>query len=240
MRRQAFTLIELLVVISIIALLIAILLPSLSKARETARITVCGTQLHQHAIGVFAYAQDFRGAVPPGNDGTSSGMKRSGQTNVYKVIGNVTYWGPGLLAIRHYIDPQMMWCPTRGGELFGELHGPRGYFDTWPDGPSVETSYVHRNDHRFSGLEPYPLLVDVGRKAWLVDLGFFFNVHPTVPDASRGYNHEDGYQVMYFDGSVVWYSDPNHVLHSDGDGGLSETIDPVYGRDAWVKFDRGN
>lgn len=45
--RRAFTLIEILVVVAIVALLVAILLPSLANARELARRTVCATQLKQ-------------------------------------------------------------------------------------------------------------------------------------------------------------------------------------------------
>lgn len=62
--RKAFTLIELLVVISIIALLIAILLPALSKAQESARITQCASNLHQQGIATFTYANDNQFALP--------------------------------------------------------------------------------------------------------------------------------------------------------------------------------
>lgn len=57
---HAFTLIELLVVISIIALLVAILLPSLSKAREQARETVCAANLSGFGTGFHSYASDNR------------------------------------------------------------------------------------------------------------------------------------------------------------------------------------
>ena len=58
-RPHAFTLIELLVVISIIALLIAILLPSLSAARDVAKQVQCASNLRQVGIGVEAYLQDY-------------------------------------------------------------------------------------------------------------------------------------------------------------------------------------
>lgn len=65
--RNGFTLIELLVVISIIAVLISILLPSLQKARESAQKSGCQSNSRQIAIGMHNYAADHRDTLPPIN-----------------------------------------------------------------------------------------------------------------------------------------------------------------------------
>lgn len=65
-RRNAFTLIELLVVVSIIALLIGMLMPSLSRARKQARTTVCATRLRTLGQGLNLYANDYADRLPPG------------------------------------------------------------------------------------------------------------------------------------------------------------------------------
>ncbi len=54
-RRSGFTLIELLVVVAIIALLISILLPSLNRARQSAKTAVCATRLHNLGLAMAVY-----------------------------------------------------------------------------------------------------------------------------------------------------------------------------------------
>jgi prepilin-type N-terminal cleavage/methylation domain-containing protein len=62
--RKAFTLIELLVVIAIIAILAAMLLPTLTRAKEKARTIRCNNNLRQHALGFAMYADDNQGYYP--------------------------------------------------------------------------------------------------------------------------------------------------------------------------------
>ncbi|MHC4796060.1 MAG: type II secretion system protein [Planctomycetota bacterium] len=83
LRRHAFSLLELLVVAAIIALLISIVLPSLTKARQQTRLTVCKSHLRQlgtgiasytHSDGVIPHGPDVQplGPLLQGNDGTTA------------------------------------------------------------------------------------------------------------------------------------------------------------------------
>ena len=65
MRRRAFTLIELLVVIAIIALLMGILLPAISSARECARAVLCKQRNRELALATGFYAGDHRDRIWP-------------------------------------------------------------------------------------------------------------------------------------------------------------------------------
>jgi prepilin-type N-terminal cleavage/methylation domain-containing protein len=69
--RSAFTLVELLVVIGIIAVLIALLLPTLASARDQARTMLCESNLRQLGLGFNMYANDNKGNYP---QNTTSGV----------------------------------------------------------------------------------------------------------------------------------------------------------------------
>ncbi len=78
--RRAFTLVELLVVISIVALLVAMLLPALNKAREAANQVTCMSNLRQIGMAFGIYANEYDNYVLPYS------------TNDTSLIGGNTFW----------------------------------------------------------------------------------------------------------------------------------------------------
>lgn len=89
--RQGFTLIELLVVISIIAVLMGILMPSLRMARMHAQRIVSTSHLRQIGIGLELYAEDHRGFFPETSHGLtgSDARERSWVNTLSPYVGDV-------------------------------------------------------------------------------------------------------------------------------------------------------
>lgn len=96
---RGFTLIELLVVISIIALLVAILLPALSKARLTALVLQCLNQERQMGIALMMYANDDAGYALPHNSTISHGGATPSSTETQRagwwMVDIAQYMGGG-------------------------------------------------------------------------------------------------------------------------------------------------
>lgn len=75
MKYKAFTLIELLVVVAIIAILVAILLPSLANARNQAKSVVCASNLRSSFSLELMYSSEYNGVVPSYYYNSSSGLE---------------------------------------------------------------------------------------------------------------------------------------------------------------------
>ncbi len=127
-RKKGFTLVELLVVIAVIALLMAILLPALGKAREQARRAVCGHNLKEIGIAISGYVGDtdllpFYGGKDPSYSKTEfHDDPVDDERHPYVVYrGDEPKWaGPPLVpmrlaclyARRYMEDPKAFYCPS--------------------------------------------------------------------------------------------------------------------------------
>lgn len=200
--RHGFSLIELLVVISIIAVLVGILLPVLSSAREQARRGVCKSNLRQLGISYAVYASDFDHQVPLGY---SYGWR---QYNYLLRQNTAPAWRwMGLLYQHSLLDaPDAFFCPSETDPLLskGTEQNPWPPDATAPTGTSTRIGYGSRPviDWPFPVGSPQPgnlpRLDDYAGQAIAADL-----LHEADRLESR---HKDGVNVMDADGSVRYES----------------------------------
>jgi len=90
--KKGFTLIELLVVIAIIAILAAMLLPVLGKARERAKMATCISNLKQISLAIKMYADDYSMPRMPGNVPLPGSIRNSWYEALY-LLGYIKNWG---------------------------------------------------------------------------------------------------------------------------------------------------
>jgi prepilin-type N-terminal cleavage/methylation domain-containing protein len=135
--RKAFTLIELLVVVSIIALLIAILLPYMVRTRESARRTQCLSNLRQFQLGTLNYSLDNDGYYPDAKRDDGFYHSRFISTPLYEFILESS---GGDIAI--------FTCPSDQSGL-GNARYLRSV-DTPPNGHGWRLGYVHLGGFDFS------------------------------------------------------------------------------------------
>lgn len=136
--RRGFNLVELLLVVAIIAILAALLLPTLGMAREKARRAQCISNLRQLSLAMHAYADDHRQRLPSGVNNKVGGF------NLFQHISWIsdeTYklWQEYQLHYRVMICPNVYTCygdeprpEVRGVELGYNYLGGHGYYDDLP------------------------------------------------------------------------------------------------------------
>ena len=115
MKRKAFTLVELLVVISIIALLLSILMPALSKVREQARTVICKSRMGQWGQYTNLYAHDNRDEIPfvvgyVGKPGESQGWFWFDKLGIY--MSETLQQGQGAAAASDNFKLEVRKCPS--------------------------------------------------------------------------------------------------------------------------------
>ena len=120
--RMGFTLVELLVVVSIIALLIAILLPSIKRAREQAKIVVCASQVRNTVNTILLYASEFDDVLPD-----PSNFSHMYDSVVLKNKFYVEHYGPNDTNPWFSPTPQRLHPAVR--EIFTGMYGlPREFY----------------------------------------------------------------------------------------------------------------
>lgn len=190
-RAKAISLIELLVVIFIIGILIGILTPSLAKAREAARRTVCVSHLKQLGVSTLTYAYEA-------DDFGPQVMKRAGKRAPRSLLSRTNrFVNLGLLMENDpSIDPKVFYCPSQ--QEFAYSSNPE-----YLPAATVAGSYAYAI-HVPS--EASPML---GRVRHLALVSDDFTARFGAQTGIGKYAHKFGYNVLYTDGSASWYKDPD-------------------------------
>ena len=203
-----FTLVELLVVIAVISLLIAIMLPSLRKARAQAKMVVCGANLNQLGLAISTYANEHEGQIPRGP--TCGGpfdftCAKVATNQLWIGEGNpdhpLSYNGPGALFEGYAPVPKVFYCPADDNRnMVEEL-------------PKISTaddaygSYTYRQLDQLPGPRNLGVLSDLGTN----EIGgvkvrveaLAMDTNSLGPGSFRHTNHKTlRVNVLYRDGAV--------------------------------------
>jgi prepilin-type N-terminal cleavage/methylation domain-containing protein/prepilin-type processing-associated H-X9-DG protein len=181
MRKRAagFTLVELLVVIGIIALLIGILLPALSKAREAARTIKCCSNLHSIGIGIANYLADNHSYFPASNYYYGLGVDAGGNQTPTKPTGGYVHWSSYLYTQKGYTGNQAFLSP-QGWEMFQCPSLDNG-------GLAPANTYTGNNDPGLSNESPPPVIdQQAPRMAYTVNEALCARGIFQIPFSDRG------------------------------------------------------
>lgn len=116
----AFTLVEMLVVITVVALLIAMLMPAVKRAKEAARVVQCASNLHQFGIAMYNYAHDNHAVLPSYSFPDKSDWPNPGwsshDADIIGLGGDDSYDPhPGRRKLNEYSSREAFRCPSDTG-----------------------------------------------------------------------------------------------------------------------------
>ena len=240
-RRRAFTLVELLVVIGIIAVLVGILLPVMGKARESARRTVCLSNLRQVHQIFHMYAMENRDLVPLGyrkNFKQFNSMVYSNTSFKYCFFG--TLFLSGKMA-----EPEVFYCPSNldAQSMFNSEINPwppdpintptKNCYTGYGCRPEVELADEFQITGNFVGTPPVlvavPRLNQFKAKAIFADL--------VAAPARLDLRHKTGINVLYGDGSATWVARDGFEEDLKTITGLNPSFNPAQDR-IWAVLDK--
>lgn len=242
--RAGFTMIDLLVSISVIAVLISLLLPSLAKVNETARRVVCQSNLRQVGLGVIMYADENKGEMPFSRflpSGSSMSRALESTSNPQEMItlrvpdsvqSDNPWDGLGLLFAFDYLPTaKVFYCPSHTGS-----HPYSRYAQNWgpQEGGEVVCNFHFRGEGpvKPDGMSRAPVST---RKLYLIDPAQSSLIADGMQVRSD-YNHKVGANFFRADLTVHWFDDAEGTLLASLPNSKNESS-PAMIRDAWHAFD---
>ncbi len=216
--RRGFTLIELLVVVAIIAILAALLLPVLGRARAAAKRSMCLSNLRQIGTGWTLYLNDWD-RFPEDTNNPVLGSTFGGAT------GNDVVFGGGYPASQRILNPYVQ--PDAAGSKYLVFRCPSD--DGFADEPGVSvyerfgTSYIY-NDDMLAGVGLGEVSTASDRLCLAGDAGWFVTLNPAWPKWARFSHTAAGhasFNVLFLDGHVQYL-----VVEENETTSRDYTIDP--------------
>jgi prepilin-type N-terminal cleavage/methylation domain-containing protein/prepilin-type processing-associated H-X9-DG protein len=211
--RTAFTLIELLVVVGIISLLVAILLPTLSQAKNLAREATCLTRVNGQVKAVHLFATEHNDEIPVGPDSPHPWFAPLPWREVASNQVYVSSFGPfflnsdGMLLALKLVSPEMMFCPDDDSPTARtELEQAQAGQET-----DIYCSYIYRQIDEVSTKTNQLSNLGVNSVGDRVSaLIFDANSKMQMPGAVVRYNHRcEKANIAFVDGSANTHNQPN-------------------------------